>query len=307
MADTVGGGFPTSGVQKGSTFFDIDDSTTWIYLGGPPRLVSSWKLLNGIFTTNPDTTLWGQPQRGAIWWNSSEGKLQTWNGTSIQDLIVYPMFYRYPTNIDLQDDFVTGATTQGTIGVYSWFSSGGTSTLLNVSNSSGRPGVLQRITGAVANTVASLLLSGQQGVFPLTCVIDLLWVCRASQVDTDTVFRIGMCNTATLNPITGSAAFFEKLGPDTNWFATCYAGGVATRIDTGIAVDLGFHEFLIRVRENGTIYTFFIDNVLVGTMTVGIPVVPMQPATQVINLVGVSKTFDHDYFEMHVSNIIRSF
>jgi hypothetical protein len=86
MADTVGGGFPSSGIQKGGIHFDVDDSTLWEFLGGPATLITSWKLLSGIFTNNPDTSEWGLAQRGAQWWNSSEGKLKVWNGSSVQDL-----------------------------------------------------------------------------------------------------------------------------------------------------------------------------------------------------------------------------
>ena len=66
MADSVGAGFPSTGIQKGHLFHDLDNSTLWVFLGGTsPQSVANWKLLDGVVTAQPDTSLWGLSQAGA--------------------------------------------------------------------------------------------------------------------------------------------------------------------------------------------------------------------------------------------------
>ncbi len=83
---SVGIGFPSSNIQKGHLFYDLDESSIWVYLGGDPKVVTSWRLLNGIFSQNPDTTQWQNNQVSAIWFNLSERRLKSWNGSSVIDI-----------------------------------------------------------------------------------------------------------------------------------------------------------------------------------------------------------------------------
>lgn len=309
MANSVGVGFPSTNLQRGHTFHDLDEGSTWIYISGPPRLASSWRLLNGVFSSQPDTTLWGLTQAGASWFNSSDRTYYGWNGSEIVPLQsgLSSSFYDYRTMLALQDDFVSGASSNGTIGTLSWFTSGGSSSGVATGSAGGRPGVLRRDCSAVGGTVACLLLSGTQGQIVLTYNQKVLWICRLNQVDGNTICRIGMTSSGTVDPINGSGAFFEKAAADTNWFCVCYAGGVAsTRVNTGLAIDTNFHDFMIEVRALGTIYDFYLDGVLVGSITVGIPTVVMQPATQITNnSAAAAKTLDHDYFQLVVTGISR--
>ena len=117
MADSVGGGFPTTGIQKGHTFFDIDEGSTWIYLGGIPRLVSSWKLVDGNLLTQPDTSLWGIGQVGAIW--TVNGIYYGWDGSQIIEIAngMLVSIYNYKNSIRVQEDFITGSSASGSVGV----------------------------------------------------------------------------------------------------------------------------------------------------------------------------------------------
>lgn len=36
MADSVGSGFPTTGIQVGHIFCDLDERSLWKYIGGIP-------------------------------------------------------------------------------------------------------------------------------------------------------------------------------------------------------------------------------------------------------------------------------
>lgn len=83
MADSIGSGFPNTGINKGHLFFDQDEGALWEYINGPPRIVSSWKLLSGKFNEQPDTSLWGEVQAGATWFLVSDRTPYMWDGTQI--------------------------------------------------------------------------------------------------------------------------------------------------------------------------------------------------------------------------------
>jgi len=83
MADSIGSGFPTTGINKGHIFFDVDEDALWVYVSGPARLVTSWKLLSGRFATDPSTVGWGTNQAGAQWFNTTSGTFKCWTGSAI--------------------------------------------------------------------------------------------------------------------------------------------------------------------------------------------------------------------------------
>lgn len=57
-----------------------------------------------------------------------------------------------------------------------------------------------------------------------------------------------------------------------NWVLNCTTGGVTTSSNTSVAADTSFHDFKITVNAAGTLATFFIDNVSLGTIATNIPV-----------------------------------
>lgn len=84
----------------------------------------------------------------------------------------------------------------------------------------------------------------------------------------------GAFNTA--NPNTSIIGFRFVQGTDTNWQAyvgTTSAAGHYTVVDTGIAVNTNFHQFIINVDSSGN-YTFYIDGVLVATIAAGSAGIP---------------------------------
>ena len=111
MADSVGSGFPSTGINKGHTFYDIDEGSTWVYIGGIPRLVSSWRLINGIFVSDPDTSTWGEIQSGATWFNTTELLVKVWNGTAITTVGGgSTSFSALTSGTNVQADMVVGNT-----------------------------------------------------------------------------------------------------------------------------------------------------------------------------------------------------
>lgn len=81
MAITYGP-FPYE-VNTGYVHFDTVSSGLFRYLGGNPSSVDNWKLVGGELSENPDTTGWGDRQRGATWFNVAEGNFFGWNGSAI--------------------------------------------------------------------------------------------------------------------------------------------------------------------------------------------------------------------------------
>jgi hypothetical protein len=105
MADSVGSGFPSTGINKGHTFYDLDEESLWEYINGIPRLVSSWKLLSGRFSSDPDTSTWGTAQAGATWFNISSRLVKVWSGLRVRDyILVMPQFKPVPSYGTLNTD-----------------------------------------------------------------------------------------------------------------------------------------------------------------------------------------------------------
>ena len=201
--------------------------------------------------------------------------------------------YPYHNIIELQEDFLGGATSSGTLGSLGWFVTGGTTT--SIAGEAGAPGIIRKDTSAVINTVASLLLSGTQTSIDTTAIHNSIWRTRLNTNDANTEVRIGMSNTCTV--IAASGYYFEKDAADTNWFAVTN-NGATTRTDTGIAVDTNWHYFTIQRRSGEVRYQ--IDNGAFITITTNIPAAGTQPCAQITNTAAASKTIDFDYFQLQV-------
>lgn len=210
--------------------------------------------------------------------------------------------YPYQSVIEIQDDFISGLQSSGTVGVLGWFVSGATTFLGDDAND---PGVLRKDTSAVSGTVSSILLSGTQtmisAVFPYT----VLWRERLNNADANTTVRIGLSSACTVSPI-GTGIYFEKLDADTDWFATTNNGGVKTRVDTGVPATTGaFHIYTINRDVAAGNAKFFIDNAAVGTITTNIPASAIQPCSQIVNSAAAAKTLDIGYFQMVITGLVR--
>ena len=202
--------------------------------------------------------------------------------------------YPFHNVIELQDDFLTGGVSSGTLGSLGWFMAGGTNT--GVAGEAGAPGIFRKETSAVINTFGALLLSGTQTAIDAASLHDSLWRARLNTNDANTAVRIGYSNTCTVNPTNGY--YFEKAAADTNWFAVTNNGGVTTRTDTGIAVDTNFHYFYVVKQSASVLYS--IDSGAFTTITTNIPATDEQPCAQITNTAAANKTIDFDYFQLRI-------
>lgn len=213
--------------------------------------------------------------------------------------------YNYHNSLCQQDDFISSFGGSGSTGVLGWFIAGGTGSLTS-SGDINRPGTYNKSTTAAANTVSYILLGGTQPQILPTAPYFLTWINRLNNNDGDTIFRVGMTNSGTVNPPASNGAYFEKAAADTNWFLVTMVGAVAVRTDSGVAVDTNWHIFKIvhNVLPSDS-YQFWLDGVLVGTRTTNLPSLGMQPFSHIVNTTANAKTFDIDYFEWCVFGITR--
>lgn len=205
--------------------------------------------------------------------------------------------YPYSSALEIQDDFMYGINSTGNVGT-GWGFAGGTGVWINAEPN--RPGLFRRSSGVVINTVTRLdwetVISA---IFDPAAPHALMLAVRMVQTDAGTSMRLGSMSGSAANPPI-DAIYLEKLGPDTNWFCVTRSGGVQTRTDSGIAVDTNFHEFGYIRNSSGV--QFVVDSVNVcGVHTTNIPTNGLGVALQLINLVGVSKSYDIDYAQLRMS------
>ena len=208
--------------------------------------------------------------------------------------------YPYQSSIALQDDFLSGASSSGTLGTLGWFVVGTTTTLSEAAN----PGIVRKDTSAVISTVSALLLSGAQSNINYQTNRSMTWIARLNTNDANTTIRIGESNGCTVSPVT-SGFYFEKLDADTNWFAVTRNAGTQTRTDTTIAVTTTFMTFGLRVSGNGSTVSFSINNVLLLSQSTNIFPGLTSPCMQIVNSAAAAKTFDVDYFELNMTGLSR--
>lgn len=83
---------------------------------------------------------------------------------------------------------------------------------------------------------------------------------------------IGFCNDVSGLARTDGAFFhYDRAVTGDNWFCRTLKGGVGTSVDSGVAVDTGWHTFRVVINHDATAAYFYIDGALVQTITTNIP------------------------------------
>jgi len=76
--------FPSRNISEGHRHVDLSGGGEFRYLGGDPLdLTNSWLLAGGELRADPDTTGWGDIQKGAQWFNTTTNRFRGWNGSAI--------------------------------------------------------------------------------------------------------------------------------------------------------------------------------------------------------------------------------
>lgn len=209
--------------------------------------------------------------------------------------------YNYYNTFALQEDFITASTGSGQIGVLGMGSAGGTSLYLpSIAN---HPGLFRRDTSAASGTIATLILfPADSQAIDAASTHEILWILRLNTNDSNTTVRIGAANSPSANP-PNNGIYLEKLDGDTNWFCVSRVGAVQTRTDSGVAVSTNFMNVMYRQVSGSAV--FFINNASICSHSTTMPTGQINPFTQIVNSSAASKTLDHDYFHVIVSNLAR--
>lgn len=206
--------------------------------------------------------------------------------------------YPYRSSIELQDEFITGIASSGSVGNLGWNTSGTIAAAISETN---RLGIFQLTTTAVSGTVARINWFTATSIDP-ALPTSIIWVVRLNTNDANTTVRIGASNNPSANP-PNEGIYFEKLDADTNWFCVTRAASAQTRTDSTIAVSTSFATFSYVRNSSGV--AFSINNAQVCSHTATIPTVFVEPSLYIINSAVAAKTLDVDYFQMKITGISR--
>jgi hypothetical protein len=213
-----------------------------------------------------------------------------------QKNILYPP----QSSVIIQEEFVSGTTTNGFIGRYGWV---GVGSVIGIASIANRPGIYQLSTTAASGTIGRFTIYiASAALLQSTIPHDVLWIARLNTNDANTTTRIGGADSVSTNPPT-SGIYFEKLDGDTNWFCVTRVAGVETRTDSTVVIDTNFNTFYYRRASAGV--EFKINNVNVCTHTTNLITAAYVPFVQIVNSAAAAKTIDMDYFEMKYTGITR--
>jgi hypothetical protein len=114
-------------------------------------------------------------------------------------------------------------------------------------------------------------------------------------------FDIGLCDTLTAFNFSRSyvnACYFTYT--DTvnggNWQIKCTNSSVTTTVNTSVAATTNFTTFTIVINSVGTNVSFYIDNVIAGTITTNIPTAAITPFFQSKSIAGTRPVMNIDLF-----------
>jgi hypothetical protein len=202
--------------------------------------------------------------------------------------------YDYTSEIKLQDDFMFGTNSSGTLGSLGWNLSGGAvSYQASVEN---HIGIVRRTTSAVSGTVSFTSPQGAGGGIPDEHAYTVTFVVRSNNADAETTLRVGVMDDLTSAPTDG--IYFERLAADTNWFCVTRASSTETRTDTGVAGDTNWHTFTIERTATSAIFT--LDGTVESTQTTNLSTSNLIPAVQMTNTAAADKSYDIDYAEITI-------
>ena len=203
------------------------------------------------------------------------------------------LIIRQWTKVSLEDHFLSGTTTSGSVGQLGWLLAG---TGSSQASESGSPGIIRLDTTTSSGTHSRVSFHNTSSFNPGDPHV-LTWRIRLNTNDANTTARFGSTNSVTANPPV-HGVHFEKLDADTDWFCVTRSSSVQTRTDSGIAVNTNMHVF--KIIRSATGVDFYIDNVRVASQATNIPTSFLSPYAGIINSAAASKTLDLDYFSLSI-------
>jgi hypothetical protein len=206
--------------------------------------------------------------------------------------------------MDEVDDFINGTTTSGQVGKLGWSYSGNLDYGFPIP---GHPGVFYLYTNAVANSKAALWFLGlvTSSILNPDDNNDLTFIFDPYGTGGRIIF-VGAMRFFSSSPGNKDRVGFEYntgLG-DTNWMLVTGDGASSTRIDSGVAV-AGGTFIKLRVVYDGSSYSFYINDVLKGTISTTKPDTNLQVGFYVETLAADSAEIDPDFFRWKITGLGR--
>jgi hypothetical protein len=201
------------------------------------------------------------------------------------------------------DDFISGTTTNGTIGKWGWGFATGTTAYMDTE--ANHPGILRRTTSATPNQVCHLfpVATSIRQVLPASS-FDLIVVLCLVQSDTDTAVRVGLGSRSDTNP-PSDGIYLEKLPADTTWFRVTRATNVETRVTTGVSTTAAAWLKLRMRRVDASTIGFTLDAGSEQTMTATIPTGALVPMLQQYTASSSVKATDLDLVALTITGLTR--
>lgn len=211
--------------------------------------------------------------------------------------------------LDIIDDFVSGANTDGQVGSLGW-SIGGT--VGSGDSPQNHPGQYALQTTATIGNRSYLVLQPPttrkviryQDEWEITFIVQIP---LAASIENVRVFA-GVIANVNAEPGDQDRAGFEfdtsVNGGDTNWMLCTGEGAASTRVDSGIAM-AGMTWYKLKVKKLATNYEFYIDGVLKGTLSTNLPNTDMNIGMSLETLAEAIKYFRIDFFRWKQAGITR--
>jgi hypothetical protein len=207
-----------------------------------------------------------------------------------------PFIFPSKKRIIIEDHFVSGNTSTGSVGGLGWLASG---TVTSISSTASHYGVFQLDTSTVSSTHVRISLHNTVMVDPAKNHT-IVWQTAVNQVDANTTTRFGMVNSVIESP-PSHGIYLEKQDADTNWFCVTTASGSSTRTDSGVAVSTNY--IIFKYVRNSQGVQFYINDTLVATNTTRIPTTFLSPYLGIVNSAAASKTINFDYFSLLMTGL----
>lgn len=203
------------------------------------------------------------------------------------------------TRLDLSEDFMSGSTEVGEVGILNWTTAATSSSV--VSAESDHPGIFRFTTNTTSGNIARLHLGGSatDGMFYVSNLDTISAIVRPQQ-NTNMKVKFGLFQN---NNDTGGGTdgiYFEfstLVGPE--WYCITKASSTTTSQATDISVSANTWYRLDIVR-NGTLIEFYIDGALKHNTSSNVPVSSALNAGFMVECrdTGNAKSLDVDYFRL---------
>jgi hypothetical protein len=229
-----------------------------------------------------------------------------------------------PSTVSLVEEFIGGGATDTTVGALGWRlqAIGSTPTVTGLQPVIPQVGTLsfKTASGATQGQGGSLFLENSASssgtlINNLQGIVgwEVQWIFQLSQT-TNTRFRIGLDSVATT--LTGSNGLHLRYDTnasftDTNFIFESVAAGVATTVDSTIAVDTNWHRVKIYSTTAGTAIFVLYDatGAVLSTKTLAISITATNVGLSPVVLLGTDataqKAMNLDYMSFFCSGLAR--